>query len=119
MVVFRASNFVDEFSVKCLQHLLILGNWLNLIALHARGAPVFLVGTHKDLLTATQVEGVQRVVRAYVLKLNVCANKTIRIQLPDSGATGRFFFDVDTTVCLLNLLPCHFVWHHNHYQNDP
>ena len=99
MVVFRAPDFVDESSERCKQHAHILGNWFNLIALHARGAPVFLVGTHKDKLTAKQLENVQRVVRREVLKLKVCADKTIRLQLPDSG---RFFFDVDNTVCLLN-----------------
>ena len=100
VLVFRAPDFVDEFSEKCKQHALILGNWFNLIALHARGAPVFLVGTHKDKLTAKQLENVQRVVRREMLKLKVCADKIIRLQLPDSG---RFFFDVDNTVCPINL----------------
>ena len=61
MLVFRAPDFVDESSETCKKHAHILGNWFNLIALHARGAPVFLVGTHKDKLTAKQLEDVQRV----------------------------------------------------------
>ena len=100
MLVFRAPDFVDEFSEKCKRHAHILGNWFNLIALHARGAPVFLVGTHKDKLTAKQLENVQRVVRREMLKLKVCADKIIRLQLPDSG---RFFFDVDNTVRPISL----------------
>ena len=106
VVFFRAPDFVDERSENCKQHLHILENWLNLTALHARGAPVFLVGTHKDELTPGQLNVVQRVVGKYVRKLNVVVDKVIRIQLPpDSGATGRVFFDVDNTVCLVNLVP--------------
>ena len=106
MLVFRAPDFVDESSETCKQHQLNLEHWCNLIALHARGAPVFLVGTHKDKLRPGQLNVVQRVVGKYVRKLNVVVNKTIRIQLPpDSGATGRVFFDVDNTVCLVNLAP--------------
>ena len=102
--VFRAPGFVDEFSEKCKQHLHTYGNWFNLIVLHARGAPVFLVGTHKDELRPGQLKVVQRVVGKYVRKLNVVVDKVIRIQLPpDSGATERVFFDIDNTVCLLNL----------------
>ena len=104
VLVFRAPDFVDEFSETCKQHQLTLGHWFNLIALHARGAPVFLVGTHKDELRPGQLKVVQRVVGKYVRKLNVVVDKVIRIQLPpDSGATERVFFDVDNTVCLLNL----------------
>ena len=104
VLVFRAPDFVDESSETCKQHKLILEHWFNLIALHARGAPVFLVGTHKDELTPGQLNVVQRVVGKYVRKLNVVVDKVIRIQLPpDSGATGRVFFDVDNTVCYWNL----------------
>ena len=105
VLVFRAPDFVDESSETCKQHQLNLEHWFNLIALHARGAPVFLVGTHKDELRPGQLNGVQHVVRKYVRKkLKVLPDKAIRIQLPpDSGATGRVFFDVDNTVCLLNL----------------
>ena len=100
VLVFRAPDFVDEFSETCKQHQLTLGHWFHLIALHARGAPVFLVGTHKDELRPGQLNVVQRVVGKYVRKLSVVVDKTIRIQLPpDSGATGRVFFDVDNTVC--------------------
>ena len=103
VVVFRASNFTDEFSENCQKHLHILGDWLNLIALHARDAQVLLVGTHKDLLTAKQLEDAQCVVRRYVRKLHVCAKKIIRLQFPDSDSetTGRFFFDVDNKVCVI------------------
>ena len=100
VLIFRAPDFVDESSEKCKQHQLTLEHWFNLIALHARGAPVFLVGTHKDELRPGQLNVVQRVVGKYVRKLSVVVDKTIRIQLPpDSGATGRVFFDVDNTVC--------------------
>ena len=103
VVFFRAPDFVDELSEKCKQHLHILENWLNLTALHASGAPVFLVGTHKDELRPGQLEYVQRVVRKHVMKLKVCTDETIRLQLPDSGPAGRFFFAVNNKVCLLNL----------------
>ena len=104
VLVFRAPDFVDESSETCKQHQLNLEHWCNLIALHARGAPVFLVGTHKDELRPGQLKVVQRVVGKYVRKLNVVVDKAIRIQLPpDFDATGRVFFDVDNTVCLLNL----------------
>lgn len=109
VVVFRASNFTDEFSDNCQQHLHILGDWLNLIALHARDAPVLLVGTHKDLLTAKQLEDAQGVVRRYVLKLHVHVKKVIRIQFPDSATEtkGRFFFDVNNKVREINVLTKH------------
>ena len=109
VLVFRAPDFVDESSDQCKQHVHILEDWFNLIALHARGAPVFLVGTHKDKLTSKQLKDVQNVVRKRVRKLKVFVDKTIRIHLPpDSDATGRVFFDVDNTVCLVNLVPLSF-----------
>ena len=103
VVVFRASNFTDEFSENCQRHLHILGDWLNLIALHARDAPVLLVGTHKDLLTAKQLKDAQSIVRKYVRRLHVCAKTIIRLQFPDSDSEtkGRFFFDVDNKVCAI------------------
>ena len=103
VVVFRASNLTDEFSENCRRHLHILGDWLNLIALHARGAPVLLVGTHKDLLTAKQLEDAQNIVRTYVQRLHVCAKNMIRLHFPDSDSetNRRFFFGVDNKVCAI------------------
>ena len=100
MVVFSAADVAEPNGDT--DHLQILCDWLNLIGLHANGAPVLLVGTHKDQLTAEQLAQVHDHVRGRVSTMQIVREARIRIQKPGAGAcasTGQHcFFAVDNTV---------------------
>lgn len=109
-VVFNIRHLVSARTQQECLH--FLSYWLNQIAVQAPGAPVLLIGTHKDTVTTKDVGLAQKLVRRHVKQLYMYSR--LNIVRPTAGmdkgkATGGvgvgglgggptpWFFPVDNT----------------------
>ena len=94
LVVFRMPNLLDPArEEECARY---LRGWLRCIALHARGAPVALVGTHKDMLApGTETSGTRAIHGKLETIMKDCNAYLDLRMLTQNRADQLNFFPVD------------------------
>ena len=92
LVCFRLTDMVDGESARTSEAIEFLRFWLNSIKMHADGAPIILVGTHKDMISDD--EDHRRIDELLADRLGLDDNKNIKY----CEHARLCFFAVDNTV---------------------